>query len=60
MEMLRTDNFDNFGKAMPDGRLTAPSDGKIYRLKDAILMVKKKGRPLTSEEMKLFEVEKRN
>lgn len=50
------DKFDRFGQVMPDGRLTAPSDGKVYRLREAILLSKKLGRPLSSEEMKQFEV----
>lgn len=47
--------FDHFGEAMPDGRLTVPSDGKEYRLREAIIQSKKLGRPLT-EEMKEYEV----
>lgn len=50
------DKFDRFGEAMPDGRLTAPSEGKVYRLREAILLSKKLGRPLSLEEMKQFEV----
>ena len=50
------DRFDRFGEEMPDGRLTAPSDGKTYRLREAILLSKQLGRPLTKEEMKEFEV----
>lgn len=50
------DNFTRFGEAMPDGRLTASSDGKKYRLQDAISFSKKLGRPLTEEEMKKFEI----
>lgn len=50
------DNFYNFGEAMPDGRLTEQSNGKIYRLREAILFSKKLGRPLTEEEMKQFEI----
>ena len=50
------DKYDKFGEAMSDGRLTAPSDGKIYRLREAILLSKKLGRPLSQEEMKQFEV----
>lgn len=50
------DNFDRFGEAMSDGRLTAPSDGKVYRLREAILLSKQLGRPLSQEEMKKFEV----
>ena len=49
------DNFDNFGCAMNDGRLTFPTE-KIYRIKDAINLSKKLGRPLTDEEMKTFEL----
>ena len=41
---------------MQDGRLTEPSDGKIYKLREAILASKKLGRPLTKEEMEKFEV----
>lgn len=49
------DNFEQFGEAMPDGRLTSPSDGKVYRLREAILLTKQLGRPLSPEEMKQFE-----
>lgn len=50
------DKFDRFGEAMSDGRLTAPSDGKVYRLREAILLSKKLGRPLSPEEMRQFEI----
>ena len=50
------DNFDRFGEAMPDGRLTEPSDGKKYRLREAILLSKQLGRSLSEDEMKRFEV----
>ncbi len=50
------DKFDRFGEVMPDGRLTAPSEGKMYRLREAILLSKRLGRPLTDEEMKQFEI----
>jgi len=50
------DRFDRFGETMSDGRLTAPSDGKVYRLREAILLSKQLGRPLTQEEMKQFEI----
>ena len=50
------DKFDKFGEEMPDGRLTVPSDGKVYRLREAILLSKQLGRPLTQEEIKQFEV----
>ena len=45
-----------FGEAMPDGRLTEPGDGKVYRLREAILLSKRLGRPLTDNEMKQFEI----
>lgn len=50
------DKFDKFGEEMPDGRLTTPSDGKVYRLREAILLSKQLGRPLSQEEMKGFEI----
>jgi len=50
------DKLNQFGNAMPDGRLTKPSSGKVYRLREAILLSKQMGRPLTDEEMKKFEV----
>lgn len=54
---INTSNcLDEFGTEMQDGRLTEPSDGKIYKLREAILASKKLGRPLTKEEMKRFEV----
>lgn len=56
-EKTLTDKFDRFGEVMPDGRLTTPSEGKVYRLREAILLSKKLGRPLSQEEMKQFEVE---
>lgn len=56
-EKVLTDKFDRFGEVMPDGRLTTPSEGKTYRLREAILLSKKLGRPLSQEEMKQFEVE---
>ncbi len=48
--------FDQFGEVMSDGRLTMPSDRKVYRLREAILMSKRLGRPLTKDEMKKYEV----
>ena len=49
-------DFDSFGDEMQDGRLTESSDGKKYRLREAILYSKRLGRPLTDEEMSQFEV----
>lgn len=48
--------MDCFGEAMPDERLTAPSENKVYRLREAILQSRKLGRPLNGSEMKQFEV----
>ncbi|MBP5567879.1 MAG: hypothetical protein J6X54_01495 [Treponema sp.] len=50
------DNGLRFGEEMPDSRLTEKSDGKVYRLREAILYSKKLGRPLSEEEMKQFEL----
>lgn len=50
------DKFDKFGEAMRDGRLTVASEGKVYRLREAIRYSEQLGRPLTSEELKQFEV----
>lgn len=47
---------DDFGTEMQYGRLTEPSDRKIYRLREAILASKQLGRPLTKEEMKKYEI----
>lgn len=55
-EKVLINQMDHFGEAMPDGRLTAPSGHKVYRLREAILESKKLGRPLTESEMSLFEV----
>lgn len=54
--VVATRDYDHFGEAMPDGRLTEPSNGKVYRLREAIAMSKKLGRPLTEEEMKEYEI----
>lgn len=48
--------FDQFGKKMSDGRLTAPSDGGIYRLREAISLSQKLGRMLTEEEMEKYQM----
>ena len=32
------DRFEQFGDNMADGRLTVPSDGRTYRLREAILL----------------------
>ncbi len=50
------DRFEQFGDNMADGRLTVPSDGRTYRLREAILLSKRLGRPLSQDEMKKFEV----
>lgn len=50
------DKFDRFGEEILDGRLTAPSSNKVYRLREAILLSKQLGRPLSQGEMKEFEV----
>lgn len=51
-----SDSAMRFGEAMPDSRLTAPSDGKLYRLREAIFLSKRLGRPLTKAEMAQFEI----
>ena len=54
--VIKRADCNRFGEAMKDGRLTEPSNGKVYRLREAILLSKRLGRPLTDEEMKKFEV----
>ena len=51
-----SDSAIRFGESMPDSRLTEPSDGKVYRLREAILLSKRLGRPLTKDEMEQFVV----
>ncbi len=51
-----SDMFDRFGEKMSDGRLTEPSGEKVYRLREAILLSKQLGRPLSDDEMKKFEI----
>lgn len=48
-------NTKSFEDVMQDGRLTEPSDGKIYRLREAIMLTKVLGRELTKDEMSKFE-----
>lgn len=50
------DMFEQFEEKITDGRLTVPSDGRTYRLREAILLSKRLGRPLSQDEMKKFEV----
>lgn len=52
---VTTSYVEHFGEVMPDGRLTEPSDCKVYRLREAIFLSKKLGRPLTEAEMQQFE-----
>jgi len=58
VEMVKRSKEPNlamkFGEDMPDSRLTEPSDGKVFRLREAIIRSKKLGRPLTKEEMEEF------
>ena len=54
--IVKIRNYDFFGEAMPDGRLTEPSDDRTYRLRETIALSKRLGRPLTDEELKEFEV----
>ena len=49
-------DYNDFGNEMPDGRMTEESNGKIYKLRDAIMYSRILGRELTDEEMKEFEV----
>ena len=42
-EQAVIDRFDRLGEAIPDGRLIVPSEGKVYRLREAILLSKKLG-----------------
>lgn len=51
------DRYDRFGEAMQDGRITEPSDGKKYRLREAIAFSEQVGRLLTQEEMQRFEID---
>ena len=46
---------DDFESHLKDGRLTEP-DGKIYRLREVILQMKRLGRMLTEEELKNYEL----
>lgn len=55
-EKIVIGKMDSFGEAMPDGRLTTPSENKVYRLREAILHSKRLGRPLNESEMKQFEI----
>lgn len=48
-------DYNKFGTEMPDGRMTEMSDGKIYRLREAIMLTRVLGRELTKEEMSKFE-----
>lgn len=55
-QKMNSDKFEKFGEVMQDGRLTASSDIKKYRLRDAILLSNQLGRPLSQEEMNQFEI----
>ncbi|MDO5564710.1 MAG: hypothetical protein Q4F88_05740 [Eubacteriales bacterium] len=48
-------NYIKFGTEMSDGRMTKASDGRTFRLREAIMRSKFLGRELTSDEMIEFE-----
>lgn len=48
-------DYNKFGTEMQDGCMIDVSDGKIYRLREAIMLTKVLGRELTKEEMSKFE-----
>ena len=51
------ENFDRFGEDFSDGRLTEPSPTeRHFRLHEASAYSNRLGRPLTEQEMKLFEI----
>lgn len=56
MKKIVMDKFDKFSEVMQDGRLTEPSDGKVYRLREAILLWKRLGRTLSQEEIRQFKL----
>lgn len=47
-----------FDKAFPDGIYTEPSDGKRYKLREKIELVKELNRPLTDQEAERFRINK--
>ena len=56
-ETPQEDKFLDLDSAVTDGIYVVPStEHKIYHLREAILMSKRLGRPLTSEEFAKFEV----
>lgn len=58
MAIEKNDKIMSFGSEFPDGRLCAESNGKIYRLREAIKMSERLGRPLTDEEYEEFRIKK--
>lgn len=56
-EAPQEDKFLDLDSAVTDGIYVVPDpEHKIYHLREAILMSKRLGRPLTSEEFAKFEV----
>lgn len=61
MEIMAIDKNDkimSFGSEFPDGRLCAEPSGKLYRLREAIEMSERLGRPLTDKEYEEFRIKK--
>lgn len=54
-EENKTISNDDFESNLKDGRLTEPN-GKIYRLREVILQMKRLGRMLTEDELKNYEL----
>lgn len=52
---FKTD-YNSFGDMMRDGRMTEKSNGKVYRLREAIMYSKMIGRELTDDEIMKFEL----
>ena len=58
MAVEKKDKIMSFGDEFPDGRLCAEPSGKLYRLREAIAMSERLGRPLTDEEYEEFRIKK--
>ncbi len=58
MAVEKDDKIMTFGSEFPDGRLCAEPSGKLYRLREAVEMSKKLGRPLTDREYEEFRIKK--
>lgn len=56
IKVRKNNERDSFDNVFSDGRLCVEPSGKLYRLREAIALSEKLGRPLTEKEYEQFRI----